>query len=148
MKTSLFAVILLAPLAVVAALAAPAAADRAEDDLQLVRKAVASSSRVAQARPPAEQPPTPAEAKPVPRKGEPQWFRVRIVEKAGKRARVSINLPLGIARALGDEWPIAGHGECRKEHCPTLGEVLRALDSGQSLVEIEDNETTVRVWVE
>ena len=142
MKTSLFAVIL------VAALAAPAAADRAEDDLQVVKKAVASSSRVAQARPPAEQPPTPAEAKPVPRKGEPQWFRVRIVEKAGKRARVSINLPLGIARALGDEWPIAGHGECRKEHCPTLGEVLRALDSGQSLVEIDDDETSVRVWVE
>jgi len=36
MKTSLFAAIL------VAALAAPAAADRAEHDLQLVRKAVAS----------------------------------------------------------------------------------------------------------
>jgi len=148
MKTSLFAAILLAPLAVVAALAAPAAADRAEDDLQLVRKAVASPTRVAEARPPAEAPPAPAEAKPAPRRDGPQWFRVRIVEKAGKRARVSINLPLGIARALGDEWPIAGHGECRKEHCPTLGEVLRALDSGQSLVEIEDDETTVRVWVE
>jgi hypothetical protein len=148
MRTSLFAAILLAPLAVVVALAAPAAADRAEDDLQLVRKAVASSTQVAQARPPAEAPPASAEAKPVPRKGEPQWFRVRIVEKAGKRARVSINLPLGIARALGDEWPIARHGECHKEHCPTLGEVLRALDSGQSLVEIEDDETTVRVWVE
>jgi len=70
------------------------------------------------------------------------------VEKAGKGARVSINLPLGIARALGDEWPIARHGECRKDRCPTLGEVLRALDSGQSLVEIEDDEATVRVWVE
>ena len=142
MKTSLFAAIL------VAALAAPAAADRAEDDLQLVRKAVASSSRVAQARPPAEAPPVPAEAKPAPRKGDPRWFRVRVVEKAGKRARVSINLPLGIARTLGDDWPIAHHGECRKERCPTLGEVLRALDSGQSLVEIEGDDTTVRVWVE
>jgi hypothetical protein len=148
MKTSLFAAILLAPLAVVAALAAPANADRADDDLQLVRKAVASSTRVAQARPPAEAPPPPAEAKPVPRKDTPQWFRVRIVEKAGKRARVSINLPLGIVRSLGDEWPIAGHGGCRKEHCPTVGEVLRALDSGQSLFESEDDETTVRVWVE
>jgi hypothetical protein len=29
-----------------------------------------------------------------------------------------------------------------------VGEILRALDSGQSLVEIEDDETTVRVWVE
>ena len=154
MRTSLFGAILLAPLAVVAALAAPAAADRAEDDLQLVRKAVASSTRVAQARPPAEAPPAPEEARPAPCKGEPQWFRVRIVEKAGKekagkRARVSINLPLGVVRSLGDEWPISHHGgECRKAHCPTVGEVLRALDSGQSLVEIEDDETTVRVWVE
>jgi hypothetical protein len=140
MRTSLFAGIL------VAALATPAAADRAEDDLQLVRKAVASSSRVAQARPPAEEPP--AEAKPAPRKGEPQWFRVRVVEKAGKHARISISLPLGIARSLGEDWPIFPHGPCRKDHCPTLGEVLRALDSGQSLVDIEDDETTVRVWVE
>ena len=50
MKTTLFAGILVA-----AAFAAPAAADRAEDDLQLVKKAV-GSSQVAQARPPAEEP--------------------------------------------------------------------------------------------
>jgi hypothetical protein len=142
MKTSLCAAIL------VAALAAPAAADRAEDDLQLVRKAVASSSRLAQARPPAEEPLAAAETKPAPRKSDPQWFRVRIVEKAGKRARVSINLPLGFARALGEDWPVSPRGRCRRDHCPTLGEVLGALDSGQSLVEIEDDETTVRVWVE
>ncbi len=143
MRTSLFAGIL------VAALVAPAAADRADDDLQLVKKAVASS-RVAQARPPAEEPPSAsAEAKPQPRKGEPTWFRVRIVEKGNKRAKVSVNLPLGIVRSLGDEWPIAERGRCRQDrHCPTLGEVLRALDSGQSLVEIEDDEATVRIWVE
>jgi len=140
MRTSLFAAIL------VAALAAPVAADRAEDDLQLVRKAVASSSGVARTRPPAEEPP--AEAKPAPRRGEPQWFRVRVVAKAGKHARVSVDLPLGIARWLGDDWPIARDGHCRKDHCPTLGEVLRALDSGQSLVEIDNDGTTVRVWVE
>jgi hypothetical protein len=140
MKTSLFAVIL------VAALAVPASADRAEDDLQVVRKAVASSPRVAQARPPAEEPP--AEAKPAPRKGEPRWLRVRITEKAGKHGHVSINLPIGIARALGEDWPVSPRGECHKDHCPTLGEVLRALDSGQSLVEIDDDEATVRVWVE
>jgi hypothetical protein len=143
MKTSLFAVML------AGALAAPLAADRAEDDLQLVKKAVASSPGT-QARPPAEEPPAAsAEAKPLPRTGEPQWFRVRVVEKAGKRARVSVNLPLGLVRSLGDEWPIARPGRCGQDHhCPTLGEVLRALDSGQSLVEIEDDEKTVRVWVE
>jgi hypothetical protein len=142
MKTTLFAAIL------GAALAAPAAADRVEDDLNLVRKAVASSTQIAQARPPAAEPAAPAEGKPAPRKGEPRWFRVRIVEKAGKHARVSIDLPLGVARALGEEWPIPRRGECHKERCPTLGDVLRALDSGQSLVEIEDDETTVRVWVD
>ena len=143
MRTSLFVGILFA------ALAAPAAADRAEDDLQLVKKAVASS-RVAQARPPAEEPSPPrAEAAPPARKGAPTWFRVRIVEKGSKRAKVSVNLPLGLVRSLGEEWPIAERGRCRQDrHCPTLGEVLRALDSGQSLVEIEDDETTVRVWVE
>ena len=142
MKTSLFTGIL------VAALAAPAAADRAEDDLQLVKKAVGSSP-VAQARPPAEEPPPRAEAAPAARKGAPTWFRVRIVEKGNKRAKVSVNLPLGIVRSLGDDWPIAGRERCRQDqHCPTLGQILRALDSGQSLVEIEDDEATVRVWVE
>ncbi len=142
MKTTLFAGIVLA------ALAAPAAADRAEDDLQLVKKAVLSA-QAAEARPPAEEPAPPATVRPAPKKGEPQWFRVRIVEKAGKRAKVSVNLPLILARSLGDEWPIAGRERCRDGgRCPTVGEVLRALDSGQSLVEIEDDEATVRVWVE
>ena len=131
------------------ALAAPLAADRAEDDLQLVKKAVASSPS-APARPPAEEPKSAsAETKPAPRKGEPHWFRVRVLGKAGKRSKVSINLPLDLVRALGDEWPIGEGERCRRNHhCPTLGEVLRALDSGQSLVEIEDDEATVRVWVE
>jgi hypothetical protein len=141
MKTSLFAGIL------VAALAAPAAADRAEDDLQLVKKAVGSGA-VAQTRPPAEEPMPPrAETAPAARKGAPTWFRVRIVDKANKRAKVSVNLPLGLVRAFGDDWPIGER--CRQDHrCATLGEVLRALDSGESLVEINDDEATVRVWVE
>lgn len=145
MKTTLAALLLLA------ALATPAGADRADDDLQVVRKAVAASAAVAQARPPAEQPPAAAdEARPAPRKGEPQWFRVNIVEKAGKRAKVKINLPLALVRSFGDDWPLGidRKGDHEHRHGPTLGEVLRALDSGQSLVEIEDDETTVRVWVE
>ena len=140
MKTSLFAAI------VVAALAAPAAADRTEDDLQVVKKAVGSSSQVAQARPPAEEPP--AEAKAAPRKAEARWFRVRITEKGGRHGHVSINLPIGIARALGEDWPVAPHGECHRDHCQTIGEILRALDSGQSLVEIDNEEASVRVWID
>jgi hypothetical protein len=140
----------LAALALLAALGAPAGADRADDDLQAVRRAVAASAGT-QARPPAEEPQvTRDEARPAPRKGEPQWFRVRIVERAGRRAKVQVNLPLALVRSFGDDWPLGidRRGDHEHRHGPTLGEVLRALDSGQSLVEIEDDETTVRVWVE
>ena len=134
-----------------AAAATPAAAGSADDDLQAVKKAVLASS-ASQVRPPAEDPAgAVAETKPAPRaKGEPMWFRVRIVEKAGKRARVSVNLPIGLVRSMGDDWPIPSYHGCRKrDRCGvTIGEVLRALDSGQSLVDIEDDETTVRVWVD
>lgn len=138
MKTTLPAAFL------VLAAVAPLAAGTADDDLQAVKRAVASS-RVAEARPPAEDPAPPV-ARSADRGGEPRWLRVRVVEKAGKRARVSVNLPLGLARALGGEWPI-GAREGRGART-TLGEVLRALDSGQSLVEIEDDEASVRVWVD
>jgi len=45
------------------------------------------------------------------------WFRVRIAPKAGKRARVSVNLPIGLVRSFGDDWPIrritaAASGRC------------------------------------
>jgi hypothetical protein len=134
-----------------AQVAAPAVAGNAEDDLQAVRKAVLASSG-SQARPPAENPgPRSVEAKPQPRATDaPMWFRVRIVEKAGKRARVSLNLPIGLVRSVGDDWPIPSRHGCRKrDRCGvTLGEILRALDSGQALVDIEDDEATVRVWVE
>jgi hypothetical protein len=134
-----------------ATIAAPAVAGSVEDDLQAVRKAVLASSG-SQARPPVEDPgPASAEARPQPRgKREPMWFRVRVVEKAGKRARVSLNLPIGLVRSLGDDWPIPAYHGCRKrDRCGvTVGEILRALDSGQPLVDIDDDEATVRVWVE
>ncbi len=142
---------LLLALAVCAAAAAPAAAGNAEDDLQAVRKAVLASSD-SRARPPAEDPGgAVAETKPQPRgQGGPLWLRVRVVEKAQKRARVSINLPIGLVRGLGDDWPIPSSDGCRKrDRCgATLGAILRALDSGESLVDIEDDEAAVRVWVE
>ena len=142
MKTRLLAGMLFTALAV------PAAADRAaDDDLQLVKKAVASS-RVADARPPAEEPPAPRVEAPS-SKAELRWFRVRIEEKTGKRAKVKINLPLGLVRSFGDDWPIAPSDGCGKaRRCPTLGEILRSLDSGQSLVEIDSEDSTARVWVE
>ena len=138
-----------------AALAVPAGADRAEDDLQAVRKAVqaspAESPAAAKARPPAEQEPPPPQARRPLRSSDLKWLHVRVSPKAGgKSGRVSVNVPLGLVRMFGDDWPIpTGEGCRRHDRCRlTLGEVLRALDSGQTLVDIEDDEATVKVWVE
>lgn len=133
-----------------AALSTPAAAGNADDDLQAVKRAVLASN----AQPPRPLPEDPAqttEARPERRgKSDAFWFRVRVVEKAGKRARVSINLPIGLVRSFGDDWPIPTTSGCRKrDRCGVkLGEILRALDGGQNLVEIEDDEASVRVWVD
>lgn len=132
--------------AILAALAAPASADRAEDDLAAVKKAVG-------AVPPAERPPAEDEApaplaRPRSSSREPQWFRVRVVEHGGKKGRVSVNLPLGLVRALSADVRLPDGVRREAGLGSTVGEVLRALDSGQSLVEIEDEEATVRVWVE
>jgi hypothetical protein len=146
MKTTLLAAL------AVAALAAPALADRADDDLAAVKKAVgaapAAEAQVEAAPAPSR---TAEKAAAAPRRsssGGPKWFRVRVVEKGQKHGRVSINLPLGLVRAFGEDWPVQGCRSCGDGHGPTLGEILRALDSGQSLVEIEDEDATVRVWVD
>lgn len=124
----------------------PLPADGAGDDLAAVRKAVASAEP---ARPAVERPsPRAAEAKPSKSRGEMKWFRVRVEEKTGKAGRVSINLPLGLVRMLGDDWRPRDCRTCEGGRGPTLGEILRSLDSGQSLVEIEDAEASVRVWID
>jgi hypothetical protein len=144
---------------ILGALASTSAADRADDDLAAVKKAVGTTVE-AEATPPAEQPAPPraekvrAEERRVAerarsRKSEPQWIRVRIAEKGEKHARVSLNLPLGIVSALGEDLKIEDcHDEhhCHAQH--TVGDLLRALDSGERLVDIEDEEATVHVWVE
>lgn len=121
----------------------------AEDDLSIVRKALAADAGGA----------TSNDTKTTaPRKGSsPQWLRVRIVDKGEKKAKVSINLPLSLVKAMGDEVPLDWH--CRKDddretgskkkHCSMrLSEALEALASGQDVVQIEDEQSTVRVYVE
>jgi hypothetical protein len=140
----------LATLAVVSSLgllAAPTvSADAAGDDLLAVKRAVASAEAP---RPAVEDPaPKAAPAKTSGSRGEMRWFRVRVEEKAGKRGRVSVNLPLGLVRMLGDDWRPHDCRDCEGGRGPTLGEILRALDSGQNLVEIEDADASVRVWVD
>lgn len=137
---------------VLGALASPSAADRADDDLAAVKKAVGTTIE-AEATPPAEAPAAREEQSRAEerradrgrsRRGEPQWIRVRIAEKGEKHARVSVNVPLALVRALGEDMEIGDHHHGRR----TVGDLLRALDSGEHLVDIEDEEATVRVWVE
>src|SRR5258708_7779328 len=117
----------------------------ADDDLAVVKRATTGE---AQAAPEGEKAgPTPNRNPAAP----PQWLKVRIVEKSGKKSRVSVNVPLALVHALGDECPIDWHlkagrsGEARKVR---LSDVLKALQSGQDIVQIEDEEATVKVWVE
>jgi hypothetical protein len=123
-----------------AAVAAPTAAQRhtSDEDLAVVKKATSSPSG----------PRTVTEA--PPRADEPQWLRVRIVERGDEKATVKVNLPLALVRALADDVPVPGCGGRGGDGGErlTVGQVLRALDTGESLVEIEDAESTVRVWVE
>jgi hypothetical protein len=117
----------------------------AEDDLALVRRAVAQEEPAA-ARPETSPPPPKRAA----RKAEPQWLRVRIKDKGGKSA-VSVNLPLALARALGDDVPFdwACHHKGDEGRAKIrLSDVLASLDSGQDIVQVDSEDGTVRVWVE
>ena len=120
-----------------AGLATPSVASgSADEDLAVVKKATASGNGQT----------VTAEAPPRSRADEPEWFRVRIVEKGKKKATVKVNLPLALVHALGDDVAVPGCGG--RDRRLTIGEVLRSLDTGESLVEIEDDDATVRVWVE
>lgn len=153
-------------LAAAAGLAGAGVAGGGEDDLAIIKKAVASpvpapSAKasgaankrdqvvaVAQVTPPAAEP----EARPLVRAGrEPKWFKVRVVERGTGRKKVTVNLPLSLVRALGDDtidWGCRGDGEGRQCHTVRLSEVLRSLEAGQELVEVEDEDAVVKVWVE
>ena len=70
--------------------------------------------------------------------------------REGRQAKVSVNLPLALVRALGDDIPDRHALRALREgrDPDQLGEVLRALDSGQDLVQVDDEDANVRVWVE
>jgi hypothetical protein len=127
----------------------------ADDDLDVVKKAVASNAAQASAAP--AQAAVPA-ARPAATtvKSEARWFKVRVSERENNR-KVTVNLPLSLVRALGDEWPLDIGCDHDRDHdrgrrvlpCGiSLAKVLAELDAGQSLVEIDSDEETVRVWIE
>jgi hypothetical protein len=117
-----------------------ASARAEQDDLALVRRAVAQA--------PAPAPAPSASAAPAARKPEARWLRVRIEERGGRK-RVSVNLPMAFVRVL-DDFPIDYDcGERGRRRCTLrLAEVLDALDQGEDLVRVDDEDTKVRVWIE
>jgi len=119
-------------------------AARAEDDLSVIKKAVAQTEL---AGTPSAKLATPA------KRSEPQWLRVRVEPKGEKKGRINVNVPLAFVRAVGQDLPLEFGDGCHREHKESycglkLSEVLKALDSGESLVEIDGEDETVRVWVE
>jgi hypothetical protein len=133
-------VLWLACVAMGLAVARPAAP--ADDDLEVVRRAVARKGSSEQDRSPTQ----------VGRSRDARWFKVRIVDKDTGKQKLSMSLPLGLVEVVGD-WPLEDCHGWRREHGHdhaghTLREVLAALRSGRELVQIDDDDTSVRVWVE
>ena len=116
-----------------------------EDDLALVKRAVAQNAAPTAQRP-AE---APSAARAQSRSDEPRWFKVRVVDKATGKRKVTVNMPLSLVKALGDDMPVDWPcGEGRIHSTLRMSEVLAALESGQDLVQVDDEDSEVRVWVE
>src|SRR5438093_2630025 len=120
-----------------------AAAQEAADDLTVVKRAVA------QAPSPAA-PAVKAQAS-APRTGRPTWLKVRVIDKGSKKGRVTVNMPLAVVRAFGDapiDWKCGEDGHPRRRCSIRLAEVLEPLEAGQDLVEVDDEQSIVKIWVE
>jgi hypothetical protein len=121
---------------------ARAAAQETPDDLTVVKRAVA------QAPAPAAPAVTPS---PAPRTGKPQWFKVRVIDKGSKKGRVTVNLPLALVRAFDDvpvDWRCGGEDRPARRCSIKVADVLEALEAGHELVEVDDEERVVKIWVE
>ncbi|HEY2945827.1 MAG TPA: hypothetical protein VGN09_25580 [Vicinamibacteria bacterium] len=120
-----------------------AAAQGAADDLTVVKRAVAQA--------PAPAAPAVKPAPSAPRSSKPQWFKVRVVDKGSKKGRVTVNLPLALVRAFGDapfDWRCGGDEHPARRCSIKVADVLEALEAGQELVEVDDENSIVKIWVE
>jgi hypothetical protein len=123
---------------------------RSEDDLSVVKRAMARNDSRSAAIPRAE-----ADAPADGKEHAPHWLKIRVLDKSGRQARVALNVPLGLVKALGGDLPVDLSGEWRatddrgrRHRAPTIRELLGMLQAGQEIVEIESEEAHVRVWVE
>lgn len=121
--------------------ATAAAQGTSDDDLAVVKKAVRNEPPSA---PVVEAGPAAAAGAPRP-VANPRWLKVRVVERGGKGSKVTVRLPLEAAKALGDDLPLTIGGRREKLR---LSEILRSLRAGEAIVEVKDEDSTVRVWVE
>ena len=58
---------------------------------------------------------------------------------------------LAVVRAFGDapiDWKCGEDGHPRRRCSIRLAEVLEALEAGQDLVEVDDLQSIVKIWVE
>jgi hypothetical protein len=118
-----------------AAHAQPTTDGSTDHDLAMVKRAVEKDDEA------------PAPQARAHRTAEPRWFRVRIEDRKG--AKVKVNLPLAVVRGLSDE--IRTDWTCGRRHRPCtlrLSEVLDQLESGEDLVEVKDEDATIRIWID
>jgi len=122
---------------------ARAAAQETADDLTVVKRAVAPA--------PVQATPAVRAAAPAPRASKPTWFKVRVIDKGSRKGRVTVNLPLALVRAFGDtpfDWKCGGDEHPARRCTIKVADVLEALEAGQELVEVDDENSIVKIWVE
>jgi hypothetical protein len=146
-------------LVMVAAMGVSWSASAAEDDLAVVKRAVAVQTIDDD---PDVRPAAPSAARSDVRGSDVRkasrratWLKVRIVEaKDGKKEdRVSVTLPLALFAALGkdatvDLSELGVRGLKDNQRNLRVMDVLESLEPGSLLVEVKDENAHVRVWVE
>jgi len=81
---------------------------------------------------------------------EAHWVHIRITEKGGTKAKVSINLPLGLAEMLYKALPDDAKADLRREgyDAATFWERLRKLGPSE-IISIEGDEgERIQIWTE
>ena len=64
---------------------------------------------------------------------------------------MTVNLPLALVRAFGDtpfDWRCGGDEHPARRCSIKVADVLEALEAGQELVEVDDENSIVKIWVE
>lgn len=140
-------------LAAGAAVVGAATVRAADDDLAVVKRAVAAPverddevKREDEGRRPVARE----------RKGgrRVQWLKVRVLEKENGKEKetVSVTLPVAVLSLLGDDARVdlgKVGGDVLKDTKPVrVADILDAFEPGQPIVEVNEKDSYVKVWVE